>query len=293
MAKQIRNVGASVRARLLTLAKEKNQPFDLLLTRYTLERFLFRLSRSNFGNRFVLKGALLLTTWFDEPHRPTRDVDLLGFGDPSADAMLGTFREICATPVDDDGVTFDTDDVRVEQIREELDYGGLRLRTTATLAGAKINVVVDIGFGDAVEPGVEEIDLPVLLDMPAPHLRAYAPETVIAEKFQAMVDLGRANSRMKDFYDIWFLSKVYSFDGERLPRAIAATFARRETEIPVQLPDALTVDFARDETKVRQWNAFVQNLTKVPESLDQVVADLSKFLMASAEKARDLPRNAN
>lgn len=142
MAKQIRNVGASVRARLLALAKEKSQSFDLLLTRYTLERFLFRLSGSKFGDRFVLKGALLLTTWFDEPHRPTRDLDLLGFGDPSADAMLGAFREICATPVDDDGVTFDADDWRVEQIREELDYGGLRLRTTATLAGAKINVVV-------------------------------------------------------------------------------------------------------------------------------------------------------
>jgi predicted nucleotidyltransferase component of viral defense system len=286
MAEKIRNVGASVRARLLALAKEKSQPFDLLLTRYTLERFLFRLSQSKFGDRFVLKGALLLTTWFDEPHRPTRDLDLLGFGDPSADAMLETFREICATPVDDDGVTFDADDVRVEQIREELDYGGLRLRTTAALAGAKINVVVDIGFGDAVEPGVEEIDLPVLLDMPAPHLRAYAPETVIAEKFQAMVALGRANSRMKDFYDIWFLSNVYSFEGERLPRAIAATFARRETDIPVELPDALTVDFARDETKVRQWTAFVQNLTTIPESLEQVVAELAKFLMASAEKAR-------
>lgn len=223
MADKPRNVGASVRARLQNLAAQKGQVFDILLTRYALERFLYRLSCSQFAGQFVLKGAMLMTTWFDEPHRPTRDLDLLGFGDSGADPMLAVFRAILATPVDDDGIAFDIAGLRVEQIREELAYGGLRLRTTATLAGARINVVIDIGFGDAVEPGLEEIDLPVLLDFPAPHLRAYPRETVIAEKFQAMVLLGRANSRMKDFYDIWVLSKSYSFDDDRLPRAIAAT----------------------------------------------------------------------
>jgi len=209
MAKPVKNIGASIRARLLALAQQKNQVFDVLLTRYVLERFLYRLSRSDFGDRFVLKGAMLLTTWFDEPHRPTRDIDLLGFGDPAADPMLAVFRTICAIQVDD-GVVFDLDGLRVDQIREELEYGGLRLRTTATLAGARINVVVDIGFGDATEPGLEEIDLSVLLDQPAPHLRSYPRETVVAEKFQAMVMLGLANTRLKDFYDIGAVFKRHA-----------------------------------------------------------------------------------
>ena len=144
-------------------------------------------------------------------------------------------------------------------IREDLEYGGLRLRTTAALAGARIGVVIDIGFGDAVEPGIEEIDLPVLLDLPAPHLRAYARETVIAEKFQAMIAFGRANSRMKDFYDVWVLAKSYHFNDDRLARAIAATFDRRGTPLPAVPPDALTAEFASDEAKRGQWNAFSAN----------------------------------
>lgn len=206
--------------------------------------------------------------------------------------MIAIFREICTTAVEDDGIAFDSDNLRIEQIREELDYGGLRLRTMATLAGAQINVVVDVGFGDAVEPGLQEIDLPVLLDMPAPHLRAYARETVIAEKFQAMVALGRTNSRMKDFYDVWVLSKAYRYEDERLPQAIAATFARRKTEIPIELPDALTDNFARDDMKVRQWNAFTRNLTTTPESFELVIANVARFLMANAEKARSQWQNS-
>lgn len=286
MSERTRNVGASVRARLQRLAAQKGQVLDILLTRYALERFLYRLSCSDFGDRFALKGALLLTTWFDEPHRPTRDLDLLGFGDPSADPMLAVFREICITPVEDDGIAFDSERLRVEHIREELEYGGLRLRTMASLAGARINVVIDIGFGDAVEPGLEEIELPVLLDLPAPRLRAYPREVVVAEKFQAMVQLGRANSRMKDFYDIWMLSKAHAFGDDRLPRAIAATFARRRTALPVEVPDALTPAFANDRAKQQQWEAFVRNLNIVPESLDLVLKELAEFLMPMAVRAR-------
>jgi hypothetical protein len=174
-----RNVGASVRQRLLNLAHARGQSMDLLLTRYALERLLHRLSLSPHRERFVLKGAMLLTTWFDEPHRATRDVDLLGFGDPAHEALLGTFREVMAIEAGD-GVVFDLKGLGIEAIREDIEYGGSRLRTTAALAGARIPVTVDIGFGDAVEPGVENIDLPVLLDMPSPHLRAYPPETVAA-----------------------------------------------------------------------------------------------------------------
>ena len=175
-----RNIGASVRQRLLNLAHARGQPMELLLTRYALERLLHRLSLSPHRDRFVLKGAMLLATWFDEPHRATRDVDLLGFGDVAEDALLAAFREIMAIEVDD-GVSFDLKGLRIEAIRQEVEYGGSRLRTTAALAGARIPITVDIGFGDAVEPGIEYIDLPVLLDMPSPHLRACPPETVIAE----------------------------------------------------------------------------------------------------------------
>ena len=268
-----RNIGASVRQRLLNLAHARGQPMELLLTRYALERLLHRLSLSPHRERFVLKGAMLLATWFEEPHRATRDVDLLGFGDAAEDALLGTFREIMAVEVDD-GVSFDIKGLRIEAIREEVEYGGSRLRTTAALAGARIPITVDIGFGDAVEPGVEDIDLPVLLDMPSPHLRAYPPETVIAEKFHAMVALGRANSRMKDYYDVWMLMSAFELEPERLRRAIAATFARRNTVIPAEVPDGLSDAFATDPTKQRQWDAFARNLSGPIPGFGLVVSEL-------------------
>jgi len=193
-----------------------------------LERLLYRLSTSAYAEAFVLKGAMLLTSWFEDAHRATRDLDLLGFGDPSPDAMIAAFREILAADVAD-GVEFDLDALRVDQIRAELENGGLRLRTTASISGARIAVMVDVGFGDALEPGAEVIDYPSMLDLPAPRLPAYARETVIAEKFQVMVALGRANSRMKDFYDVWLLRQSFPFDDDRLTRAIAATFERRGT----------------------------------------------------------------
>ncbi len=220
---------------------------------------------------------MLLATWFDEPHRATRDVDLLGFGDAAEDALLKTFREIMAVEVDD-GVAFDLKGLRIEAVREELEYGGSRLRTTAALAGARIPITVDIGFGDAVEPGVEDIDLPVLLDMPSPHLRAYPPETVIAEKFHAMVVLGRANSRMKDYYDVWMLTGAFEIDPERLRRAVTATFERRRSTIPVEVPDGLSDAFANDPAKQRQWSAFTQNLTGLVPNLGLIAGDLRQRL---------------
>jgi len=272
------NIGASIRARLLNLSRQSGQGMDLLLTRYVLERFLYRLSLSPYRERFVLKGALLLTTWFDDPHRPTRDVDLLGFGDPTPAVVLAMFREIFAVPVDD-GVDFDGDGLRGDRIREELEYGGVRLRTTARLAAARIAVTIDVGFGDAIEPGVEDIELPVLLDMPKLQLRAYPREVVIAEKFHAMVLLGRANSRMKDFYDVWQLLNSYEFDNDRLVRAISATFARRKTALPNSTPDALSAAFAEDPIKQRQWAAFVRDLTPTVPPLMTIVSDVSARLM--------------
>jgi len=287
MAKKIKNIGASVRARLLKLSREKGQSFDLVLTRFALERLLFRLSQSRFADRFVLKGAMLLMSWLEEPHRGTRDLDLLGFGDPNSDAMLLAFQEILTQDAGD-GVMFDATALRVDRIREELEYGGLRLRTTASISGARINLTIDIGFGDALEPGAEVIDYPVLLDHPAPRLQAYARETVIAEKFQAMVALGRANSRMKDFYDIWILSRSFSFDDDRLARAIAATFERRGTAIPVDRPDALSPAFATDKLKQKQWRTFLEDAALSPGTLADVTDNLAAFLMPHAGAAAKL-----
>ena len=284
MRKPAENIGASIRARLLNLSRERNQPFDLLLTRYTLERLLYRLSISDQRDRFVLKGAMLLISTMDDPHRPTRDLDLLGFGDPDPTKIIEVFQEICRIEAND-AVLFDAAAIEIDRIRDETDYGGLRLKTIADVDGARVRVIVDIGFGDSTEPGLIEIDLPVLLEQPSPRLRAYSYEIVIAEKFQAMVVLGRANSRMKDFYDIWVLSRSHTFDENRLARAIAGTFARRSTIIPVETPDALTAEFASDPSKQRQWAVFVRDVAINPGSLTTVNEHLAAFLMPYAAAA--------
>lgn len=285
MAKPVKNVGASVRARLLDLARTTGHSHDLLLTRYALERLLYRLTQTDHANRFVLKGAMLMTTWFDDPHRPTRDIDLLGFGDPRPDEMLRV--EICSIR-ENDGVEFDLDNLQVTANREDLAYGGVRLQTYANIAGARLRIIIDIGFGDSVEPGVEELDLPVLLDQPQPHLRAYARETVVAEKFQAMVMIGQANTRLKDYYDLWLLARSYEFDPDRLAEAIAATFKRRGTPLPTEIPDGLRPEFYEDRAKTAQWKAFIDDLAVDPGSLADVAAILSDFLMPAARAAASL-----
>ena len=283
-----RNQGASVRQRLLNLSRAGGSPFEFLLTRYVLERLLYRLTLTPHASRFVLKGAMLVTTWFPDPHRQTRDLDLLGFGDSDPDAILAIFREICAIQIDD-GVEINVAGLRASFIREAQEYGGLRLRTIATVAGARVNIVIDVGFGDATEPGIEDVLLPVLLDQPAPRMRAYARETVIAEKFQAVVALGLANSRYKDFYDLWNMSRAFPFEGDRLARAIRATFDRRRTEIPAATPDALTPAFADDPMNRQHWAAYIQNLGSPDLDLSRMISDLAAFLMPHARWARDLP----
>ena len=269
----------------MNLAKERNQPLDLLLTRYALERFLYRLSLSRHRDRFVLKGAMLLASTMHDPHRPTRDLDLLGFGDRDPGAMIETVREICAIEADD-AVVFDLPGLAVDSFRHDTEYGGLRIKTRAVVDGARVRVLIDIGFGDAIEPGLVDIDIPVLLGLPAPRLRAYPYETVIAEKFQAMVALGRANTRMKDFYDIWVTAQLGRFDDDRLARAIAATFARRQTAVPIDVPDALTPAFAADASKRRRWAVFLRDVAINPGSLADVNEQLATFLMPHAAKAR-------
>lgn len=268
----------------MNLSRSTGRPFESLLVHYALERLLYRLTRTEHAERFVLKGAMLLTTWLEIPLRATRDIDFLGFGEPSAEGMLQVFRDVLAVE-GKDSVVFDVEGLKVDRIREEAAYGGLRLQTTALIDKARVKVTIDIGFGDATEPGIEEMDYPALLDLPAPRLRTYARETVIAEKFQAMVDLGRANTRLKDFYDIWVLSRLFAFDDDRLARALAATFARRGTALPTEAPDALTPGFSGDPEKQAQWRAFIENVAEDPGGLDDVVAALAAFIMPHARSA--------
>ncbi len=279
MPREPRNIGASVRARLLDRARAERSDFQILLTRYALERLLYRLSVSPHRDRFILKGAMLFVTWVADPFRPTRDLDLLGHGDADAVAIAETFRAICAQPVADDGVTFDVAALTAAPIREEIEYGGVRVRTTATIAGARIAIQVDIGFGDAITPAAIEIDYPALLDGPAPHLRAYPVETVVAEKFEALVTLGVANSRLKDFYDLWVISRTFEFRQTALVEAVQRTFERRGTILPSDIPVGLTDEFA--EAWAAQWRAFLgrDRMAAAPDAFTITIADLRMFLI--------------
>ena len=270
-----RNLAASIRDRLLNKARAEKLDFNLLLTRYALERMIYRLSVSAERDRFLLKGALLFDLWFDVPHRPTHDADFLGFGSAEIPQVEAVFRDICRIEVDD-GIVFDPDSVKAAEIRKEANYAGVRVTLLGMLDKARCPVQADIGFGDAVVPGPDEVDYPVLLaEMPAPHLRAYPRYTVVAEKLEALTSLGMLNSRMKDFFDLWVLAKHSAFESQILTRAVAATFQRRQTGIPDGVPIGLSNEFANDPQKVKQWNAFLRKNAIDPKPLSEVVTDLS------------------
>lgn len=273
-----KNLPASVRQRLLMTSQQRGEPFDLVLTQYAIERLLYRLSQSQFADRFLLKGAMLFRIWTENSHRPTRDLDLLGTGPAEADELAAIFREICSTPVEPDGLEFLEDSVKASPIREEAVYGGIRVNTEARLGNVRVHVQTDVGFGDAVTPEPLEIEFPGLLDFPTPRLRSYPIYTVVAEKLEAMVLLGEANSRMKDFYDLWFLSRNFEFDGETLISAIRATFGRRKTPLPAQLPTALHDEFA--ERKSVQWDAFQRKNRLGPTSLFEAISKIREFAEA-------------
>ena len=271
-----RNLAASIRARLKQRADAVKQDFNLTLTHYGLERLLYRLSISAHAPNYLLKGALLFSLWYDLPHRPTRDADLLGFGPDDIDSAVATFREICQIAVED-GIAFDPASVKGAVIRKEADYGGVRIDLQAKLDGARIALQVDIGFGDAVTPAPEAISYPVLLDdLPAPQLRAYPKYTVVAEKFHAICLLGMTNTRMKDYFDLWVLLGENTLDQAELRRAIEATFNRRKMAMPTSLPAGLSDAFAADTIKQAQWNAFLKKNRLDLVALADVVTRLRK-----------------
>jgi len=287
------NVAASVRQRILHQARQRGEDNQGLLTRYAIERLLYRLSQSSHRERFVLKGAVLYLVWLEESaelrYRPTRDLDFWGSGSPTVEGVVAAFREILQTPVEPDGLEWLVDEIRGQTMREDADYEGCRLVLAARLDGAKIPLQIDFGFGDAITPAPGEVNYPTLLtDFAAPRLRAYPRETVIAEKFQALVVLEMANSRLKDFFDLWALSQSFEFEGRALRAAFLATFARRKTVIPADLPVALTPQFTRDAAKIAAWRAFGRRsrLADLPE-LESVAAHIAEFVWPVAEKARD------
>ena len=281
MKDEPKNIGASVRARLLNISRHSGMDYQLILTRYVLERLLYRLSVSSHKNEFVLKGAMLNAVWLADPFRNTQDLDLHARTAKDAEQVATVFQEIFATTVSDDGVVFDAGKLKAEPIRENVSYGGIRILTHAILGGARVPVRIDVGFGDAITPTPTIAEYPTLLDLPKPSLMIYPRETVVAEKFEAMVALGLTNSRMKDFHDIAVLATFFEFDGALLTKALVATFQRRRTALPKEAPPALTAVFLdRAETK-SLWKAFVvrEAIQERFADLDEIASLLRSFLL--------------
>jgi len=274
------NVSASVHARLSNQARADDRPFQELFQYYGLERFLYRLSESSYRDRFVLKGALMLRVWDAPMTRPTRDIDFLGYSENSIDSLENIVRAICALDVEDDGLDFDPQGVKGERIKKDADYEGVRIKFTGLLGRAKIPMQLDIAFDDVVFPAIEESTYPSLLGYPAPILRMYPREAAVAEKFQAMVYLGTINSRMKDFYDVWLLSRRFGFDGATLAEAISRTFANRETKIDLD-PVCFRNEFFGTNPAATQWQAFLKKVPGVdaPSTLAEVAGQLREFLL--------------
>lgn len=283
MADRPKNIAASVRQRLKNISVEKQRDFGQLLVNYGLERVIYRLSVSLYRESFVLKGGMMVAVWAINDNRTTRDADFLGFGDLDEDKLKFVFSQILGIDADD-GLLFDIDNLTTSSIREDHIYGGIRLKTIALLENARIPITIDIGLGDALTEPDHVIDYPSLLDQPIANIRAYPPETVIAEKFQAIVALGVVNGRMKDYYDLWAIPNVISTEPSALDTAIAATFARRETAIPSVTPPGLSKLFTDDPQKVMQWATYTESISLEMVTLPQVVDAIWAYLSPSCAR---------
>jgi len=282
----VRNMGASVRQRLLNHARANGKPFAEILQYYAMERFLYRLSVSPHVGTFTLKGALLLTVWQAPISRPTMDIDLLGQTDNSVDTITSLMLWISQVPVPHDGIAFDPASFAGETIREDADYTGVRIEFVGLLDNARVHMQIDIGFGDVMTPGPEKLIYPTILDFPAPILSGYNRETVIAEKLQALVQLRMLNTRMKDYFDLWLLTRQPELDKAVLTTAIQRTFANRGMNVDPS-PVGLSAAFGDEPLKQQQWTAFLKRsrLTQAPESLAEVVRELREFFAALTSHA--------
>lgn len=277
----VKDQAASIRARLLIHAKKHRDDYNRILTRYAIERLLFRLGKTNAAQSYVLKGAMLFVTWPAHAFRPTGDLDLLGDGNPDPETIAELFTTICQVEVPDDGIHFDPASLKVEPVREEDKYQGAQLSLQAELAGAKIRVLVDIGFGDHVFPPPKQGRFPsILTDLPQATILMYPPETVVAEKFEAMIRFGESNGRIKDFYDIWVVSRTFSLDLSNLVEAVGGTLKRRETAIPTEMPVGLTERFAEIQESRGLWSGFLRRNppTLEPPAFLELQAELRRFL---------------
>jgi hypothetical protein len=271
---------------LLNKARQTNRPFNELLQYYVMERFLYRLSKSPHARKFILKGALMFTAWELEPYRPTMDIDLLGKVSNRVDSILAIARDVCAQPVEPDGLTFNAATLRGTRIAEAANYEGIRIRFQVNLGRARVTQQLDVGFGDVILPAPQPIEYPTILDFPAPKLRGYSKESIVAEKFESLVTLGILNSRMKDYFDIWTLCRQFDFDGQVLSNAIAKTFSNRGTTI-VQEPVGLTSKFSEDPAKKIQWRGFIRKSRLVASpDLGEVLLCIRSFLDPVAKASR-------
>ncbi len=290
--RNVTNLSASVHQRLLNLARETGRPFNELLQYYAMERFLFRLGNSPFAERFVLKGALMLLVWQLPLARPTMDIDMLGRTPNTVENLIHIIQQCLTLEVPNDGVSFDAASVQGEPITLEKKYQGVRARVRGKMGAARLSLQLDFGFGDVIVPGPSWIDFPQLLDFGQPHLLGYTPESVVAEKFQAMVELEMANTRLKDFYDVWQLSRSVSFNGAVLQQAVTATFRQRNTPLPTEAPLALTAVFFDDLVKQAQWKAFLRKgrLEDSKILLPDVVHEIAAFILPAVfAAAQNLP----
>jgi hypothetical protein len=280
VTRPIKDLAKSVHTRLLTLAKQTGRPFNEVLQLYAMERFLYRLSRSNHSTSFVLKGGLMLRVWKAPVTRPTKDVDLLGRTNNTVANLVSIVQQVCSEQVEPDGMQFDPTTAVGTTINEDAEYNGIRVKFIGLLGVARATMQIDVGFGDAVVPDPVDIEVPTLLDFPAPKLLGYQRDTTIAEKFHAMVVLGTINGRMKDFYDIWLLAQTFDFKGEQLAHAVQATFAARTTEFERE-PIALTSGFAESAEAQKRWAAFLKKstLADAPRSFAEVVLVIRGFLL--------------
>ena len=273
MVKPPRDIAASVRARLLNLSREQEQDFQRVLVSYGLERLLYRLSISDHRERYILKGGMLVTLWTIDPGRFTQDIDFLAFGHDDEERLQADFTEILGGDADD-GLVFDIGALTAAPIRDDKVYGGMRLKTTAYLKTTQIPIVIDLGFGDAITAPDYEIDYGSLLDMPSATVRAYSPETVIAEKFQAVIALGIVNSRMKDFYDLYAIPRAVEVSQDALSKAIQSTFMRRETDIPSERPMGFSNAFSQDPIRQTQWSAYSAETGVAGMTLEEICGDI-------------------
>jgi predicted nucleotidyltransferase component of viral defense system len=276
----------SIRQKLLNISNERKIDYNIILIWYTVERLLYRLGRSNYSDRYILKGAMLFSVWSEILFRPTKDIDFLGFGESSPEYLKAVFAEIIQMKSDhEDGLVFVSESLDIVPIREEQEYGGQRITLSALLGTARIRLQIDVGFGDAVTPGPQKVQYPTLLEMPAPNILTYSKETVIAEKFHAITVLGLTTSRMKDYYDLWILSRQFEFEGNVLAKAIRMTFERRKTSVPEQLPPGLTNEFYHDDVILTRWKSFAgrTELAFVETNLEAVILHLQEFFAVMIE----------